>query len=273
MPCNKLFKIVILVILWALAVIAKASPIQNTQTITEKMMVDVAWETFYAKSHHVRVNSAQFKKRALQVREFILSNGGDNWYKSYLEQFGAPTTPEKFNVATMIGVSEKKLGYYYLRLLPVSPDQMKSSSCNSSNFNLSPTMKGFCGLTNFNAAIAFNDSQSLADFQKWAKWFLENQKNGKYEWSFDLPAHNQKAPWVSGLTQSLAISVLLREYQLTNDEAYLKAASEALAWIKKPIQQGGCSIRKVNGTWYEEYPNIRKPSHVLRPYVGSLWDI
>ena len=116
--------------------------------------------------------------------------------------------------------------------------------------------------------MAFNDAKALAKFRSLAEWFLLSHVDGRWEWSFDLPSRDLKAPWISGLTQSLGISVLLREYQLSNDPRYLDVAAKALEWLRKPMEEGGLSVKMSKGVFYEEYPNIAKPSHVLNGHMG-----
>jgi hypothetical protein len=199
--------------------------------------------------------------------------GGDNWYRNYLNRFGAPSSAEELTTATLIGLFETKLGYYYVRTSPVSTESTTVLSCNAPNFERNPTLKAQCALANRNAAMAFNDAQALAKFRRLAEWFLLNHVNGRWEWSFDLPSRDLKAPWISGLTQSQAISVLLREYQLSNDPRYLDAATKALDWLRKPMEKGGLSKRMPKGVFYEEYPNIAKPSHVLNGHMWALFGI
>lgn len=134
-------------------------------------------------------------------------------------------------------------------------------------------MKAFCALGMWNAAKAFNDAEALARFRELARWLLANQKDGKWLWRIDVPSRNLTAPWVFCLSQSLGVSVLLRKYQLEKDVGYLEAAARALAVMGKSLKEGGCSYRMPKGTWYEEYPNSVKPSHVLNGHMWALFGI
>lgn len=252
---------------------AMASPISSAQYITDKMVIDIARITLDLEAERVKADRDLLQKRTLEVKQWLASVGGDTWYKNYLKQFGAPTTAEELTTATMIGLSEKKLGLYYIRAIPVSPTSMTALSCSAPKFDDNPTLKAFCALGNWNAAMIFNDKESLEKFRLWANWFLKNQTDGKWQWSFDLPSRNQKAPWISGLTQSLGISVLLREYQLSGDKRYLDAATNALKWINKPISEGGIRFKTSRGAWYEEYPDAANPSHILNGHMWALFGI
>lgn len=67
--------------------------------------------------------------------------------------------------------------------------------------------------------------------------------------------------------------MLLREYQLSNDPRYLDVAAKALEWLRKPMEEGGLSVKMSKGVFYEEYPNIAKPSHVLNGHMWALFGI
>lgn len=251
---------------------AWASPIPGAEYITDKMVIDIARITLDLEAANSLSDRKSLEKRTIEVKQWLASVVGDAWYKNYLNQFGAPTTTERLTTATLIGLNEKRLGLYYIRSMPVSPASM-TSPCNVSKIDANTTLKGFCALSSWNAAEIFNDKSSLEKFRLWASWFLKNQTDGKWAWSSDLPSRNLKAPWLSGLTQSLGISVLLREYQLSGDKQYLDAAAQALAWMNKPISQGGIRFKADRGVWYEEYPDAANPSHVLNGHMWALFGI
>ena len=250
-----------------------ASPIKEAQYISDKMIVEIARKTLDGKQLRGRTGRNQLEKRSEEVRTWLESMGGDNWYKNYLERFGAPTSVNELKTATLIGLFERQLGYYYVRNFPVSTESMTVLWCNGPNFEKNPTMKAQCALANRNAAMALNDAQALAKFRSLAEWFLLNHVDGRWEWSIDLPSRDLKAPWISGLTQSQGISVLLREYQLSNDSRYLAVARQALDWLKKPMEGGGLSVKMSKGVFYEEYPSTAKPSHVLNGHMWALFGI
>lgn len=250
-----------------------ASPIKEVHYISDKIIVEIAKRTLDGKRISDRADRNPLEKRSVEVRTWLESMGGGNWYKGYVKRFGAPTTVAELKVASLIGLFDSKLGYYYVYTLPASTESMTALSCSAPNFEKNPTLKAQCALANRNAAMAFNDPQALAKFRSLAEWFLTNHVDGRWEWSFDLPSRDLKAPWISGLTQSQGISVLLREYQLSNDKRYLYLAGKAMEWLRTPINKGGISNKMVKGVWYEEYPNIHNPSHVLNGHMWALFGI
>ena len=258
-----------------------ASPIEAAQYITDKQIVEIAIRTLGSNKPRGRAGQDQLEKRAVEVRTWLESVGGGNWYRNYLKRFGSPISVEELKTATLLGLFESRLGYYYIRRLPASIKQMTVLSCEVSsndrqvflNFENNPTAKAQCALAYFDAARAFNDSAALNAFRSRAEYFLLNHVDGRWNWNFDLPSRSLKAPWISALTQSQGISVLLREYQLSTDPRYLDAAKKALEWLKKPTKKDGLSVKMGKGVFYEEYPNIENPSHVLNGHIWALFGI
>ncbi len=76
---------------------------------------------------------------------------------------------------------------------------------------------------------------------------------------FDYPIAHPKAfvaaPWVSGLTQALAASFLLRAHLISGNEDYKLAAWRCAKVLVLPIASGGV-LYQIDGRypWVEEYP-------------------
>ena len=95
-------------------------------------------------------------------------------------------------------------------------------------------------------------------------WILENMSkdvNGVYHlmYNFDwyyryLKGGVLKAPWHSGLTDSMALSLLIRAYILTNDDKYKIAANRLYKAVILTREDGGSTIvLKDSNIWIEEY--------------------
>ena len=97
-----------------------ASPIKEAQYITDKMIVEIARKTLDGKQLPGQAGRDQLEKRSVEVRTWLESIGGENWYRNYLKRFGAPTSVNELKTATLIGLFESRLGYYYVRTLPAS---------------------------------------------------------------------------------------------------------------------------------------------------------
>lgn len=277
------------VVLWfSLAVGgANAFPVAGAEFVSDQLIVEVARRSLELEGE---ANEAKAKakptkpcnkdcrgkilqQRTLEVQHFFATVGGDDWLKGWLKKFGPPSIKEERVFATLIGNRDSELGYYYIRLAPVSTAFMTDIYCGGPRFADSVTQKAFCALGLRNAALAFNDHKALGRFMELSDWFVKNNHDGKWLWTIDVPSRGLKAPWVSCLSQSLGISVLLRRYQLGQDVRYLEAAKKALEVMRTTVRDGGCAFAMDRGIWFEEYPNLEKPSHVLNGHMWALFGI
>jgi D-glucuronyl C5-epimerase-like protein len=262
-----IFVIVAVVLLNPMPSTTASSIPLEAQRLNDRIIIEIAREVMAAR--HSPPTQQQLDTTSLEVKVWLSSVGGENFYKNYLDRFGYPAK-ERIVTAALIDLTNEQLGLYYVHGVPISADAMTKAWCVAS---ASATLKAFCALGSRDATALFNDHDALGRFKMLARWFLDNQKDGKWEWDSDVPLRNIKAPWISGLTQSLGISILLREYQLENNQAYLDAAGKALAWMGKSVQEGGIASRQANGVWYEEYPDAEHPSHVLNGHMWALFGI
>lgn len=259
-----------------------AATLDNWQFISDEIVIRIAERSLAIEGERPRgktiaergnANSPESRKRIEDVQQFLLSVGRDNWYRNWATKFAPPRSVEERVYANLTGNTDGKLGYYYIRPAPVSRHSMTVLSCEGDRLKDSPTMKAFCALGMWNAAKAFNDPEALTKFRELANWFLSTQVDGKWLWQISVPSRELEPPWISCLSQSLGISVLLREYQLEGNAKFLDAASRALEVMGRTLSQGGCSHRMRVGVWYEEYPNQKKPSHVLNGHMWALFGI
>lgn len=112
-----------------------------------------------------------------------------------------------------------------------------------------------------------------------ANWFLQNQTSkGGWPAYFDHMYFKDrtvemKSGWHSSLGQGLAISLLVRAFDLTNDKRYVKAALKGFKVYALPVKKGGV-FRKFEGKYwfYEEYPT-EPASYVLNGFIFSLFGL
>jgi len=115
-------------------------------------------------------------------------------------------------------------------------------------------------------------------FLKQADWLVKNIKTkpkgfGVWEHNFILPYYKFKTPWVHGMAQGLAISVLLRAYQISSDKKYLETAEKTCKAFEVDITDGGVRFVDEEGnTWIEEYA-LLPPPHVLNGFVFAIFGI
>ena len=121
-----------------------------------------------------------------------------------------------------------------------------------------PISIGQMGLSVFHTYL---DTQSEVDkdrFLKFPQWFrdnvtLDNELGAIWYTDVDLPAYKRTDPWQSAFTQSRAISLLLRGFQLTGEPLYKELAEKALIPFTKAVSEGGVTAFTPWGPIYEEY--------------------
>jgi D-glucuronyl C5-epimerase C-terminus len=75
-------------------------------------------------------------------------------------------------------------------------------------------------------------------------------------WSYevDMPEYRLKAPWFSGITQGLALSLFVRAHQLDPSGPWSDLAYQTWQAFHVPVEQGGFCRTVSQGVIYEEYP-------------------
>ena len=135
------------------------------------------------------------------------------------------------------------------------------------------------GLHHFNKYLKKGSLTSKEIFLNQAEWLVANAResvNNSVVWFylFDLPYYAIKAPWISGMAQCQAISVLLRAHQLTSKAKYLSLAQKAWNILKVEVSKGGVFSHFPDGLpLIEEYPSKSQPSCVLNGFVFALFGI
>jgi heparosan-N-sulfate-glucuronate 5-epimerase len=141
-----------------------------------------------------------------------------------------------------------------------------------------PTAIAQYALARWNAYLATGDEQDREAFMTQAYWLVSHETRFADDaggWPIPYPALDYDTPesWLSALTQGNAISVLVRAYQLTHEEAFLAVARRAVRTYALDIRDGGVSTTVgENGIFFEEvaaYP----VSHVLNGYIFALFGL
>jgi hypothetical protein len=104
-----------------------------------------------------------------------------------------------------------------------------------------------------------------------ARWLADHERpDGGIPYLFDYGGGSPPmfAPWISALSQSQAISELMRAYEVSGSPVYLHAARHALEPFLHPVPTGVASLWD-GLPWYEEYP-AADPDHVLNGFMFSL---
>ncbi|GBD39773.1 hypothetical protein HRbin37_02059 [bacterium HR37] len=110
----------------------------------------------------------------------------------------------------------------------------------------------------------------LVEDQKFRR--VGNTEIGVWEYNFPF-SYNVKPPWISGMAQGQAISVLMRAHQITKDKRYLISSQYALRSFEHTIEEGGVkTVEKDGCVFYEEFPSVPY-SHVLNGFIFALWGL
>lgn len=142
-----------------------------------------------------------------------------------------------------------------------------------------PISIGQYGLSIFHAYKRTGSEEKKEHFLRIAEWFYKNRveenRLGCY-WTteVDKPEYKVFRPWKSAFTQSRALSILSRAWQITGEEKYLLVCEKTLKTFLTPVSKGGVAVNKYgdkdnNYCIYEEYV-AEKPTRVLDGHIFSL---
>jgi len=135
------------------------------------------------------------------------------------------------------------------------------------------------GLYHFNKHLRTQNEQSKEIFLIQAKWLIENAEPGAndsivWRYRFDIPFYKISAPWISGMAQGEALSVLLRAHQLMDDRKYLDTAHSAWKIFHLSIDEGGViSYFPDQKPVIEEYPSPEMLTGVLNGFIFAIFGI
>jgi len=111
-------------------------------------------------------------------------------------------------------------------------------------------------------------------FLRQADWLLRHavyRGNDMAVWEYTFPwMRRMSPPWISSLSQAIAISVLLRAWLLTSRWQYFDIATSATNALFSEIDRGGVMYRKNGRITFEEYPAC-PPHTVLNGFIFSIW--
>lgn len=130
-------------------------------------------------------------------------------------------------------------------------------------------------LANWNVFVETGDESARRDFLNQANWLAENARKDEankvlyWDYQFDNPAFGAKAPWRSAMAQGLALSVFIRAYQMTSDQAYLDLAEQAMRSFTIKISEGGITDVDDGYRYYEEVA-VEPASHILNGFIFSI---
>jgi hypothetical protein len=140
-----------------------------------------------------------------------------------------------------------------------------------------PISVGQMGLAIYHTYLRSKSDIDKQRFLNFAEWFIDHASidddlGARWLTEVALPQYNNPGPWQSAFSQSRAISILLRGYQITNSDKYCKMAEKALISFTRSVSEGGVTSKTKQGPFYEEY-TADEPTLVLNGMVFSLFGI
>lgn len=190
---------------------------------------------------------------------------------------------KRLRIASNVDVTSKYLGKYYydfseilnptwpfddagVRLRPYPPPLF---------YQYHPMAIAEYALDCHRLFLETNDENYKKYFLNNALWFAKNQKviDGKYGlWMYyfrDSMKYNTVMPFASSMSQGYGISLLLRAFELTKDDIFLKPAYYALNSYEYDVIDGGIRNIYRGQVFYEEAPST-PPSCILNGFIFSL---
>jgi hypothetical protein len=137
-----------------------------------------------------------------------------------------------------------------------------------------PISIGQMGLAIFHTFLKTGSDEDKERFMKFVNWFYNNaevseQLGARWMTDVSLPQYKNPGPWQSAFSQSRGISILLRGYQLTQNQSFAEYAEKALIPFTKPVKEGGVTSFTEWGPFYEEYTST-EPTMVLNGKIFAL---
>ena len=141
-----------------------------------------------------------------------------------------------------------------------------------------PISIGQYGLAVFHSYLESKTEEKKNHFLKIADWFYDNvtldNKLGAY-WLTNIPKPEYKVDnaWKSAFSQGRGLSILLRAWQITNNDKYLELCTKALVPFTYDINDGGvCANLNEGYPFFEEYV-ASEPTMVLDGHIFSLFGL
>lgn len=141
-----------------------------------------------------------------------------------------------------------------------------------------PTTIAQYALAHWNSYLATEDEKHRNAFMIQAYWLIQHEErfdDGRSGWliPFPVPEYYVSESWLSAMTQGECISVLVRAYRLSGEDAFLQVARRAIRTFELDIRNGGvCSHTGDEDIFFEEvaaYP----AAHILNGYLFALFGL
>ena len=139
-----------------------------------------------------------------------------------------------------------------------------------------PAFISWCALMSLEDHGRDTRANHLRTFNTQVQWLKANavaRPDGAIVWPYNFDWQEGRsylrAPWISAMSQGLAISALVRAYRLTGDAGLLPMCERSIRAFERAVEDGGVRTREGNHVLYEEYPGYPLP-RVLDGFLFSL---
>ncbi len=135
------------------------------------------------------------------------------------------------------------------------------------------------GLHYFNKYFHDGNDADKNVFLAQAKWLIDNAKTGPdnsliWPYLFNLPFYKISKPWISGMAQGEALSVLVRAHSMTGNEKFLNAVQKVWKIFRIEVEDGGVIAFFPDGKpVIEEYPKPGETIAVLNGFIFAMFGI
>lgn len=140
-----------------------------------------------------------------------------------------------------------------------------------------PTSIAQYALACWNLYLDTGEKSYSDTFMTQACWLVDHEQvfandAGGWPIPFSLPEYDTSPMWLSALTQGNVISVLIRAYQFTQEDAFLQSARRAVHTFALETQDGGIAVPiGEKGVFFEEVGGTA--SHILNGYILALFGL
>lgn len=147
----------------------------------------------------------------------------------------------------------------------------------SSDWQHNPVTISQYGLKNYNLYLQTGEDRYKNVFLTQANWLVQNSEKGPnnsgvWYYRLDIPFYKLSKPWISGMAQGESLSILLRAFQLTNNEDFLKLVNKVWNIFNVPVKDKGVIGEYGNELIIEEYPT-QPSSSVLNGFILALFGV
>jgi D-glucuronyl C5-epimerase C-terminus len=122
----------------------------------------------------------------------------------------------------------------------------------------SPVNIALYGLGNYDVFARTGDERYFSKFLHVSRWFEHHSvrlgEGVGWPNDEDIPVFGLRAPWFSGITQGLVLSLFVRAAQAEPTGPWYRLAHDTWLGFHHSVEQGGFCREVENGVIFEEYP-------------------